>query len=652
MRILIADDERVSRYLLESNLRSWGHEVVSVGDGLEAIAVLQAEDAPRLAILDWIMPGLDGIEVCRKLRECPATAPTYVILLTTKRDRDDIVEGLKSGANDYLTKPFDNAELRARVQAGIRLIEMHVALLTELNERKRTQEILHANEQKFRSLIENSADAIALFDLNGSILYASPSTPRVLGYTPDELVRVKAMELIHHEDRETILRCVRDAEQQPGTAISVEARAWHKDGSLRWVEGTFTNLLEEPGIRAFVNNYRDITPRKTTEDMLRERDEQLHLSRRLEAVGQLAGGIAHDFNNLLVVINGYADVLLERQMLDELDREKIEGIKRAGDRAASLTHQLLAYSRKQVLQPKTLDLNDVVNNIGTMLERLIGENIQLHLELDPTLGHVTADPGQIEQVLVNLVLNARDAMPNGGRLVIETRNAELSADYASVHPAVKPGNYIQINVSDTGVGMNEETRRRVFEPFFSTKGVGKGTGLGLSTAYGIVKQSGGNIWVYSEPGHGTVFKIYLPQTDHALDNEPRPDTTTASGGSETILVVEDEPMVRQLTREILELQGYTVLEALNGRHALEISPELHIDLLLTDVIMPEMGGKELTDHFTVARPGTRVLFMSGYTDDALAHQGVLDDGLALIEKPFSPRSLTRKVREVLDSQAT
>jgi len=651
MRILIADDERVSRHLLENNLRAWGHDVVSVGDGLEALAALQGEGAPRLAILDWMMPGLDGIEVCRRLRECPATAPTYVILLTTKRDRDDIVSGLKSGANDYLTKPFHNAELQARVQAGVRLIEMHVALVTELSERKRAQEILHANEEKFRSLIENSADAIALFDLNGSILYASPSTPRVLGYTPEELIRVKAMELIHHEDRETILRRVRDAEQQPGTAISVEARAWHKDGSLRWVEGTFTNLLEEPGIRAFVNNYRDITSRKTTEDMLRERDEQLHLSRRLEAVGQLAGGIAHDFNNLLVVINGYADVLLE-QMLNEPAREKIEGIKKAGERAASLTHQLLAYSRKQVLQPKTLDLNAVVNNIGTMLERLIGENIQLHLDLNPTLGHVAADPGQIEQVLVNLVLNARDAMPNGGRLVIETRNAELNTEYTSVHPAVKPGHYVQINVSDTGVGMNEETRRRVFEPFFTTKGVGKGTGLGLSTAYGIVKQSGGSIWVYSELGHGTVFKIYLPKTDHAIEDEARTDSTGASGGSETILVVEDEPMVRQLTREILELQGYTVLEALNGKHALEISSELHIDLLLTDVIMPEMGGKELTDHFTVARPGTRVLFMSGYTDDALAHQGVLDDGLALIEKPFSPHSLTRKVREVLDSQAT
>jgi len=387
---------------------------------------------------------------------------------------------------------------------------------------------------------------------------------------------------------------------------------------------------------------------------LRASQSQLEHSQKLEAIGQLAGGVAHDFNNMLTAIIGYTDLSLRRVGLENPIRRNLEETKKAAERAASLVRQLLAFSRKQILEPKVLDLNEVVKDMHKMLTRLIGENIQLATRLETELGSVKADPCQVEQIIVNLVVNARDAMPRGGRVTVETANVTLDEQNALKHVLVKPGEYVMLAVSDTGSGMDQETQARIFEPFFTTKEVAKGTGLGLSTVYGIVKQSGGNIWVYSEQGFGTVFKVYLPRLDDAaastLANQSQ--ETNVPRGTETILLVEDEEVVRGLTRKILMQAGYNVLDAKGGDEAIRLC-RAHagpIDLLLTDVVMPEVSGKEVADRLLELRPSIRVLYMSGYTDEAIVQHGVLDANVKFIQKPFTWVGLTRKVREVLNSK--
>jgi two-component system cell cycle sensor histidine kinase/response regulator CckA len=392
--------------------------------------------------------------------------------------------------------------------------------------------------------------------------------------------------------------------------------------------------------------------RKRAEEALFVTENQLRQSQKLEAVGQLAGGIAHDFNNLLTVITGYSDLLLVHLDQGDPTRLKVEEIKKAGERAASLTRQLLAFSRKQVLQPRVLNLNAIVADTEKMLRRLIGEDVGVLTVLDPSLGQTKADPGQIEQVLLNLTVNARDAMPQGGKLTIETSNVYLDNQYARRHIAVRPGNYVMLAVSDTGSGMNAETQAHIFEPFFTTKEQEKGTGLGLSTVYGIVKQSGGHIWVYSEIEKGTTFKVYLPRVDDVPQIDAAPDTLTDLPlGRETVLLTEDEHPVRHLARVILEMSGYQVLEAAGGDEAISIYEEHkgQIDLLITDVVMPKMSGPELAQSLETLSPGIKVLYLSGYTDDAIIRHGLLDQGMAFLQKPFTPEALTRKVREVLDS---
>jgi signal transduction histidine kinase/CheY-like chemotaxis protein len=380
-------------------------------------------------------------------------------------------------------------------------------------------------------------------------------------------------------------------------------------------------------------------------------EEQLHQSQRMEAIGQLAGGVAHDFNNLLTVIKGYSQIsLMELKEGDPL-KPNMEEIQNAATRAAELTKQLLAFSRRQIMEFKVLDLNTVLRNLNKMLRRLIGEDIELLTFLSGGLGRVKTDSGQIEQVVMNLVVNARDAMRNGGKMTIETANLELDEEYAWKHVAVKPGNYVMLSVSDTGEGMSPEVRDRVFEPFFTTKERGKGTGLGLSTVYGIVKQSGGNIWVYSELGKGTTFKIYLPRVDQPLSEERKPlRKEEIPLGNETILLVEDEEGVRKLAVRVLKKQGYRVPIASQGEEALSVCREYKepIHLLVTDVVMPKMSGRDVARLLEQIHPETKVLYMSGYTDTAIAHYGVLDEGIEYLQKPFTVDALARKVREVLD----
>jgi two-component system, cell cycle sensor histidine kinase and response regulator CckA len=405
----------------------------------------------------------------------------------------------------------------------------------------------------------------------------------------------------------------------------------------------------EEEVRNANDNLEELVKKRTSE--LRSAEEQLQHAQRMEAIGRLAGGIAHDFNNMLSVIIGYSDIVLLRLPADSAIRNEIREIRNAGERAGQLTRQLLAFSRKQVLQPEVLNLNETILEMEKMLKRLIGEDIDLAVHLSESLDRVKFDPGQIEQIILNLVVNARDAMPRGGKILIQTANIELDEEYASQHSDASAGPHVMLAVTDTGSGMDAETRARIFEPFFTTKEIGRGTGLGLSTVYGIVKQSGGNIWVYSEPGHGTTFKIYIPAIQ-----EPSAATKRRSGvlppvkATGTLLVVEDEEQVRNLIVRVLGTSGFKVLQAAGPEEAMRISAEFKetIDLLLTDVVMPGMGGRTLAEKLCQERPLMRVLYMSGYTDNAIVHHGVLDEGTAFLEKPIRPDSLLSKVSEVLN----
>ncbi len=393
----------------------------------------------------------------------------------------------------------------------------------------------------------------------------------------------------------------------------------------------------------FEMSAEDVTERHTLESQFRQ-------AQKMEAVGRLAGGVAHDFNNVLTAINGYSDLLLEDLDHDDPKRQDVEEIRAAAQRAAALTRQLLAFSRKQVLQSRVLDLNTVVRTLDKMLQRLIGEDVKLEVSLAADLEAVRADPGQIEQVILNLAVNSRDAMPNGGRLTIETASVDLDEAYARDHAGVSPGRYVMLAVSDTGVGMDAETQSHIFEPFYTTKEQGKGTGLGLSTVYGIVKQSGVYVWVSSKPGRGTTFNIYLPRVDEPVETQEPPPLSPSLFGRETVLLAEDDASVRQVVSEVLMQKGYDVLRTPDGRTALEMAraQEGEIQLLITDMVMPGMTGRELADALKAERPGLRVLYMSGYTGDAVVRHGVLEEGMPYLQKPFTPGALAFKVREVLD----
>jgi PAS domain S-box-containing protein len=476
----------------------------------------------------------------------------------------------------------------------------------------------------------------------------------VFGYAPNEVGDGIDWWLngIHPDDVEAIGASIHEFFDSDGQIWTGEYRYARADGSYATVvdRGTVIRDIEGKPVR-MIGSMRDITELRTGEEKLRQMEDQLHLSQKLESVGRLAGGIAHDFNNMLTAINGYSELTLMGLKADDPLRQNIEEIKKAGERSAELTYQLLAFSRRQILQPKIVSLNQTITGTGRMLERLIGEDIQLITVFNPKVGQVKVDPGQLSQIIINLALNARDAMPQGGKLTIETNNATLDNEYALRHVSTVPGEYVMLSISDTGTGIDAETKRHIFEPFFTTKEVGKGTGLGLATVYGIVKQSGGNIWVYSEPGVGTTFKIYLPRVVEEYVAEEAIDTSEEfPRGTETILLVEDEKMVRSLTQQVLEGCGYTVIEAGNGAEALSLceKTDCQIDLLMTDVVMPQMGGRELVERFVHIYPQTQILFTSGYTDDEVVRHGVVEAGTNFIQKPFTPHGLALKVREILD----
>ena len=528
------------------------------------------------------------------------------------------------------------------------LLEIMTHVGTQLGraiERQRSHEALRGREEYFRRLIENALDLITILDADGTIRYQSPSTRQVLGYEAEDFLGKKASDFIHPDESAAFAQALNNARQQQGKTPIWTFRFRHKDGSWRVLEGSGNNLLDDPVVAGIVLNSRDVSERKRIE-------EQFLQSQKVQAIGQLAGGVAHDFNNILTAILGYADLLLKQLPPKEVLSLNAVEIKKAANRAAALTRQLLAFSRKQVLQPRVLDLNGVVSDMDKMLRRLLGEHIDLTTIPQGDLGRVKADPGQIEQVIMNLAVNARDAMPGRGKLTIETGNVVLGAEYCRHRTDVSPGEYVMLAISDNGCGMPPEIRARIFEPFFTTKEPGKGTGLGLATCHGIVKQSGGHIAVYSEPGRGTTFKIYLPRVYEALEVIGKYDQPTdLRKGTETVLLVEDEPMLRELGLLALSGLGYRVLPADNGIQALRLIEQHRgqdIHLLVTDVVMPEMGGKELAERLRVISPQTKVLFCSGYTEDAIVHDGLFDRGIAFMQKPYTVASLANKVREVLE----
>jgi PAS domain S-box-containing protein len=505
------------------------------------------------------------------------------------------------------------------------------------------QQALKASEGNFRSLVVNAPYGICRSNANGQLVDANPALIAMLGFTGgDELLRRNLATDIYRdpEQRALLLESFRTGR----SFDKVEAEWRRQDGSAMVVRVSARPIRQTAKTVSFELYAEDITEQRALEQQLRQ-------AQKMEAVGRLAGGIAHDFNNLLMVISGYCEFLLERLGPDPSLRGCAQEIANAADRATSLTRQLLAFSRKQMLTPKVLDLNAVVSENLKMLPRLIGEDVELATLPAAALGKVKADPGQIEQVVMNLAVNARDAMPNGGKLTLETANVTLDEAYARLHPGVAAGEYVMLAISDTGVGMDKDTQSHIFEPFFTTKGQ-QGTGLGLSMVYGIVKQSGGYIWVDSELGRGTTFKVYLPRVEEA---EAQPTLQPAPAGPpqgyETILVVEDEPQLRDLTRQFLETHGYTVLVAENGGAAIEVVRKYGgpIHLLLTDIIMPVMNGRELAQRMAGLSPQTRILFMSGYTEVAAGRNDMIENSARFLQKPFTLDALTRKVREVLET---
>jgi two-component system cell cycle sensor histidine kinase/response regulator CckA len=511
-------------------------------------------------------------------------------------------------------------------------------------ERKQTEEALLATEERYRDLFENANDIIYLHDLQGNFTSINRMTTQLTGYTSDEASHLNITQIIAPEYVEFVKKNLTEKLSEKAEATIYKLEILCKDGHILPVEVSSRLVYKEGKPVAIQGIARDISERHELEDQLRQ-------AQKMESIGRLAGSVAHDFNNLLTAIIGYSQLAMRHLEPDAPVQKEIREVEKAGKRAAELTNQLLTFSRKQALQPKTLDINQVVINVENLLGRLIGEDIELATKLSSNLNKVKADPGQLEQIIMNLAVNARDAMPQVGKLTIETANVELNEAYAQTHLAVQPGYYVMLAVSDTGTGMDKETQSRIFEPFFTTKDLGKGTGLGLSTVYGIVKQSGGTIWVYSEPDKGTTFKIYFPVIEEdARFEEARLPISQSLTGTETILLVEDDEAVRKIVCRILETSGYTVLQATSTDDALGIYRRYmdKIDLLITDVVMPVMSGRELVQQISGFGRKVKVLYMSGYTDNAIVHHGVLEANKPFLQKPFSPEALTRKVRAVIN----
>jgi two-component system, cell cycle sensor histidine kinase and response regulator CckA len=606
--------------------------------------------AAFLSLLERVLQGetLSGVEVQRRRRD--GAIVDVRISLAPLHGQGNTIYGSMAVFEDITERKRAELELdqyRRRLEVMVAertaaLTDLNKKLLKEIEDRRRAEDELRRSEEQYRSIVETATEGIWVVGHDNRTVFINQVMADMLGYTPAEVIGEFPLAFVHEEDK-TRLAGMYESHRR-GRKNRLDLRIRRRSGNDLWVILSTTPFFDKNGRYAGgLGMITDITDRRSLE-------EQLRHAQRLEAVGRLAGGIAHEFNNMMTVVTGYGELLLGRLGAGDSMRLEIEQIKRAGDRAAALTRQLLAFSRKQVLQPRELDLNAVVLHMDKMLRRLIGEDVALVTVPAEGLWTVKADPGQLEQVIVNLAVNARDAMPEGGRLLIETANIVLDQEYAAHRPEAAPGPYVLLAMADTGVGMDEETRAHLFEPFYTTKGPGKGTGLGLATVYGIVAQSGGHIAVESEPGRGTTFRIYLPRAG-GMPREVEEAEAEAPRGRETVLVVEDEEAVRRLVREVLLAQGYRVLEAPGGAEALRLCGEgaEPVDLVLTDVVMPGMSGRELAARLREAVPDIRILFMSGHTETAVLAEGTLRSPReAFLQKPFPQNALARKIRELLD----
>ena len=643
LRVLLVEDNEDDAVFVLRELRARGYDAEF--SRVETAAAMEAALRERewdVVIADYTMPRFGAPAALAAMKAEGMDLPFLIVSGTV--DERNAVAAMEAGAHDYITK--DN--LTRLVPA----LERELREAQERSERRRSEEALRQSEERFRTVIDASIDAMVALSLDGKITLFNRAAREVFGYSHEEAIGMPFISLIEEKGREDVSFFVAShiASAPPRRVIGniLEVTAIGKGGRTLPVEMTLS-LGRRTGEDFLLAIVRDVSERKRSETVLRETEAQLRLSQKMEAIGRLAGGVAHDFNNLLGAIMGYSDVILHDLKSGDPLRLDVEEISRAAKRAAELTQQLLAFSRRQVLLPKVLNLNDVICSAEKMLGRLIGEDVDLSVRLEPELGNVKADPGQVEQVIMNLVVNARDAMPSGGDLVIETANVALP-----IAPArggrEAPRDWVRISVVDTGCGMDADTLARIFEPFFTTKEKGKGTGLGLSTVYGIVEQSGGTIRVRSELGEGTTFDVLFPRVHEEAQRDQAPGASGNLGGSETVLVVEDEEMLRTLISRMLRLAGYKVLTASHGVEALYICEQHQgrIDLLLTDVVMPHMNGRELAERLAGEYPTMKLLFMSGYTDDTIVQHGMEEWRLDIIQKPFSANALSEKVRAVLD----
>ncbi len=625
-RILLVEDEAIIALDLRHRLEGLGYEVTGIAaTGADALALARSR-APTMILMDINIQGpMDGIETGRRIS---SFLDVPIVFLTAYADSVTLDRAKQVRPYGYLLKPFEERELASTIEMAV---------------------YRHRSEAQARLLqhaIESAQTGIVVADARDSrtaITLCNPAFERISGFTAAEVTGRELTFLEGPEVSAKLREELRHAITERRDA-QCTLQTHRKDGTPFWDDVSISVVRNAVGeVTHFLAFHTDVSARKHAEAALFQ-------SQKVEAIGQLAGGVAHDFNNILAVITGYCEMAQRQVEPQHAARPRHDQILKAAHRAAALTRQLLAFSRRQQLQARPLDLNLLIADTKKMLGRLIGEDVSVQIRPAPGLGAIHADPGQMEQIILNLAVNARDAMPNGGTLTIQTGNLDLAAEDAEPRPPLPPGRYVLLSVADTGVGMSQDVRARIFEPFFTTKPEGQGTGLGLATVYGIVKQSGGYVWVDSAEGEGATFRIYLPRVDHPHESAAAGAGPVAPGGTETILLAEDTESLRDMIRETLEERGYRILAAADGVEALTLARafEGEINLLLTDVIMPNMGGAELAAKLVSLRPSTRVAFMSGYTDGALSRHGVLGEGVLLMEKPFTTDRLARVVREALD----